>query len=214
MEKLFIADPVIADRVQTALQCKKGKGDFQAAVIMVDETIWALSREATFGKAVAMGFVELLGDTDTAGIRRYAQIVHGAGVQGPAIGRLMATYLVPVIRQGRGALLEQFLATVQIMMGKGVYTLKDPLDVLAGLLDEGDQPGAVAFLDLLQDTFGQHLTYNRSMHFTGVLPRAVHAFFTFTKGLAGPAAGQNYPDGSASCGTISGRSGKGTAPSA
>ncbi len=176
MEKLFIADPVIAHRVQTALQRKKGKGDFQAAAIMVDETIWALSRETTFGKAVAMGFAGLLGDTDTAGIQRYAQIVHGAGVQGPAIGRLMATYLVPVIRQGRGALLEQFLATVQIMMGKGVYTLKDPLDVLAGLLDEGDQPGAAAFMDLLQDTFGQPLTYNRSMHFTCILPRAVHAF--------------------------------------
>ncbi len=176
MEKLFIADPVIAHRVETALQRKKGKGDFQAAVIMVDETIWALSRETTFGKAVAMGFTGLLGDTDTAGIQRYAQIVHGAGVQGPAIGRLMATYLVPVIRQGRGALLEQFLATVQIMMGKGVYTLKDPLDVLAGLLDEGDQRGAAAFMDLLQDTFGQPLTYNRSMHFTCILPRAVHAF--------------------------------------
>jgi fructose-specific component phosphotransferase system IIB-like protein len=175
MEKLLIADPEIAHRVQTALQCKKRKGDFQAAAIMADEIIWALSRETTFGKAVAMGFAGLLGDTDTAGIRKYAQIVHGAGVQGPAIGRLMATYLVPIIRQGRGALLEQFLVTVEIMMGKGVYTLKDPLDVLAGLLGEGDQKGATAFLDLLQDTFGQPLTYNRSMHFTCILPRAVHA---------------------------------------
>jgi fructose-specific component phosphotransferase system IIB-like protein len=176
MEKLFIADPEIAHRVQTALQRKKRESDFQDRGIMVDETIWALSQETTFGKAVAMGFAGLLGDTDTAGIRKYAQIVHGAGIQGPAIGRLMATYLVPIIRQGRGALLEQFLATVQIMTGKGVYTLKDPLHVLAGLLDEGDQPGAAAFLDLLQGTFGQPLTYNRSMHFTCILPRAVHAF--------------------------------------
>jgi len=143
---------------------------------MADETIWALSRETTFGKAVAMGFTALLGETDTAGLRKYTQIVHESGMKGPAIGRIMATYLVPVIRQDRAGLLEHFLATVQIMLQKGVYTLKAPLDVLAGLLNEDDQAGADAFLDLLQDTFGQPLSYNRSMHFTCILPRAVHSF--------------------------------------
>ena len=176
IEKLFIADPAIAARVQENLQCKDKAAGFEDRAIMANETIWALSQETTFGKAVAMGFAELLGDTDTAGVKKYAQIVHGAGTKGPAMGRLMATYLVPVIRRGNTAFLEHFLATVQVMVRKGIYTLKDPLDVLACLLDEGDQSGAEAFLDLLQDTFGQSLSYNRSMHFTCILPRAVHSF--------------------------------------
>ncbi len=52
MEKLFIADPEIAARVQTVLQRKTRFFERQAAAIMADETIWALSREATFGKAL------------------------------------------------------------------------------------------------------------------------------------------------------------------
>ncbi|RLC29684.1 MAG: hypothetical protein DRH32_06980, partial [Deltaproteobacteria bacterium] len=176
IDKLFIADPVTAARVRENLRQKHGTVGFEEKAIMADETIWALSQEPTFGRTVATGFAGLLGDTDTDGIRKYAQIVHGAGLKGPAIGRIMATSLVPVIRQGRPELLEHFLATVRIMLQKGVYTLKDPLDVLAGLLDEGDQSGAKAFLDLLQDTFGQSMSYNRSMHFTCILPRAVRSF--------------------------------------
>ncbi|OQY04637.1 MAG: hypothetical protein B6I22_09070 [Desulfobacteraceae bacterium 4572_123] len=176
IEKLYIADPVIAAWVQENLQRKNVAAGFKERALMADETIWALSREITFGKAVATGFTSLLGKTNTAGLGRYAQIVHEAGTKGPAIGRIMATYLVPVILQDRAALLEQFLATVQIMLQKGVYTLKDSMDVLAGLLNEGDQAGGEAFLHLLRSTFGQSLTYNRSMHFACILPRAVRSF--------------------------------------
>lgn len=176
MDRLFVADPDCAAKVQSVL------GDANAAVgasdkaLMVDETIWALSQETAFGTAVALGFAALAGKTGADGLRRYAEIVHAAGQKGPTLGRLMATYLVPVIGKGTAGLLERFLQTVRIMSGKGTYTLKGPLDLFKTLLESGDLPGGSAYLRLLADTFAQEMTYNRSMLFTRLLPRAVRLF--------------------------------------
>ncbi len=137
---------------------------------------WIALQESSFAKAFAEGYLELNRKTVTYKIRRYCELVQKAGQDGPTLGRFMATYLVPVLKYGTNGFLEEFLNTVEIMLKKGAYTLKTPLDALSLLLNSGDVESGSAYLSLLCDTFSQHLTYNQSHQLSYSLPGAVISF--------------------------------------
>ncbi|MES0446783.1 MAG: VWA domain-containing protein, partial [Desulfobacterales bacterium] len=148
----------------------------KSIAMLVDETLWGLSQEISFGQAIAMGYVDLIGETGPKRIKQYRDLLRDAGIKGPTLGRIMATYLVPVLIHGDDRFLVCFLQAVEIMLNKGTYTLKDPFRALASLLNEQDLESASAYLDLLCDTFSQDLSYVQCQHFAYILPRAVRSF--------------------------------------
>lgn len=171
--RLAVADPSIAADVEQVLtDCPV---DEHALDILLYETLWALSHELTFGKAVALGHARLLAMGCQAQIPVYQSVVRKAGNIGPTYGKILAIHLVPVLICQDQQLLERFKTACQIMRSKGTYTLKKPLEGLANLLEEGDVLGGLEFINLLIHAYDREMGYNQSLQLTRTLPKAVAA---------------------------------------
>ncbi|MDM8523461.1 hypothetical protein QUF80_08830 [Desulfococcaceae bacterium HSG8] len=179
IEYLSFADPELAVAVETALKKKfRVRGsefkiqDLKSELEMLaEDAVWGLSQETSLGKAIAMGYVELIGEADQEQIREYRRLVCEAGENnGPTLGRIMATYLVPVVKN---RCIEDFMRTIDIMLTKGIYTLKPALECLSSLSDTRDFKSVPGYLGLLRDAFSHELSYNQSLHLSHIIPKAV-----------------------------------------
>ena len=179
IETLSLADPELSREVLYRLN-KNHKQQFTVSakdlVLLLEDTFWGLEREVSFGRAIATGFAELLGRGCVKKVPTFRKMVYESGETGPTLGRLMAEHLPPVLIHGSEDLLKHFTLAVNTMAAKGTYTLKTPLQVLSGLLNSEETDSAEAFLMLLNDTFKKDLSYNQSLHFSYILPRAVKNF--------------------------------------
>lgn len=175
LEKLRIADPDTYVWVKGRLTLISPLPSGEALDLLTDTTIWGLSQEAGMGKAVAEGLLSLMARNLEDRLRTYQALVRQAAKTGPTLGRIVATFLTPVLMKG-DAFLEQFKNTLEIMQRKGTYTLTAPLEVMAELLSAGDIDSASAYLDLLATTFAQELTYNQSNRLVYLIPKAVSGF--------------------------------------
>jgi hypothetical protein len=99
-----------------------------------------------------------------------------AAARGPTLAALFARHLVPVLLCGDDHLADRFGKTTRVMLQKGTYTLKAPLETLSRLIEEEDMACAHAFLDLLSTTYSLETSYNRTVYLTHTLPRAVDGF--------------------------------------
>jgi len=178
IKKLAVADPELAGIIFERLEAKETDISSALAEMMVDETLWGLSREICFGHAVAEGYLKLAGEVDPGDLYLYRALVRDAGLRGPTFGKIMATYLAQVLLRGNRILLEKFLRAVKVMRNKGEYILNSPLKSLFNLLECRDLDSAAAYSDLLCDVFTQDLTYNRCRHFLNTIPKAVLSFST------------------------------------
>ncbi len=176
LKQLAIADPDLAKKVTDALNQKSCPVSNQSIALLVEETLWGLALEISFGRTIAIGYTDLIGEVDFKKIYRYRDLIRNFGHKGPTLGRIMAEHLVPVIKHGDNFFLKRFLQTLEIMLNKGTYTLKDPLKALSELLNGNHMEAASATLDLLGDTFSQEMSYVRSQHFSHILPGAVLGF--------------------------------------
>ncbi len=175
LEKLRIADPDTYTWVKGRLDLCPSPPGASRLTTLVDETIWGLSQEPGLGRRVAEGMLELIQGAPDDTLKIYIARVHEAARTGPALARLMAEHLVPVL-MGDGALLTHFSDALTVMLSKGTYTLGEPLTVLGELLRAGERPSADAFLDLVIAVFGQPISYNLSVRLVHVVPRAVRGF--------------------------------------
>ncbi|MGD8845244.1 MAG: hypothetical protein PVI54_07030 [Desulfobacteraceae bacterium] len=175
LDRLRIADPDTYVWVKGQLAPMRPVPSDEALTLLAETTIWGLSQEASMGEAVAKGVLRLMARTSTDRLYLYEKIVRQAAKTGPTLGRIMATFLSPVLLK-EGDILERFLITVEIMQRKGTYTLIPPLEIMQSLILAGDQEGACAYLDMLGATFSQKMTYNRSLHLVYRIPKAVSGF--------------------------------------
>jgi len=176
LTKLAIFYPDLAKKVKELLAPKIGTVPVEDMALLVEETLWALSEEISFGQAVALGYASLIGETGRQMIERYGDLVREFGQKGPTLGRIIAIYLAPVCGFGDQRLLKKFLHALDVMLAKGSYTLEGPLKVISKLLNAHDIESASAFLDLTADVFAEDLSYVQCQHFALILPRAVLGF--------------------------------------
>jgi hypothetical protein len=169
LSDLAIAAPEAVEFVLGDLFHRLHDISYHDLVIMADEIQWAASREKSFGLAVASGFTHLLGHVADDMILAYQVQIRKAGIRGPALGRLLAENLVPVIQIGGETSLDLFLNTMDILMQKGAYALYAPIEALAFLFKNHETDSAHAFMDLLNTVFSQDLTYNRCRHLNHIL---------------------------------------------
>jgi hypothetical protein len=176
LETLLLLDPALAAAAQNHLDRLDASTRAAAADLMVDDTLWGLEREISFGQAISAGYLDLLTQVDLGVLRDYHRLVRTAGGRGPTIGRLMALHLVPVLKSGNRALRVLFTEAACAMESKGTYTLKPPLEALTELITTGDQSAAEAFLKLMAVSFGKNLTYNQCQRLSVDLPQAALSF--------------------------------------
>jgi len=176
LKLLAVADPDLAKMVSAGLKRKMRPVSSENIKMLVDETLWGMSSEISFGHAIAEGYVKLFEKINLNKLLQYCDLTRKAGNVGPTFGRLMAIYLVPVLKHGDGRILQMFLDAVDVMQKKGTYTLKGPLKSLALLITEGDKQSTAQYLKLLNNTFSNDLTYSQCQHFSYVLPKIVLSF--------------------------------------
>jgi hypothetical protein len=176
LKQLHLADPELFQAVKTSLDHKAVSMSKEDVVILVKETLWALSMEISFGQSVAKGYADLIGEVSSENFYRYRELIRRFGHKGPTLGRIMAEHLVPVLKHGDFKFLKRFLKTLMIMESKGTYTLKDPLDELSKLLNEKDFDSACAYIDLLGDIFSEEMSYVQCQNIAYNIPRAIRSF--------------------------------------
>ena len=173
---LALADPEAAERIATHLSAADPSVCAPLLGRVVDSVIEALAMETGYGRALADGVGRLLAQAGANGLDRYLARVKAAAASGPTLAGLMAQHLVPVIGCRDPHLADRFETVSQIMLKKGVYTLKAPLEVLSALVEAGQMACAHAFLDLLASAYSHAISYNRTVYLTHLLPRAVRGF--------------------------------------
>ena len=99
LERLAEVDPTLAKEVGDIVK-KHGPVSGEQMALLVEETLWGLSQEVSFGTALAKGYACLIGECPEKKILYYRQKVRQGGQQGPTIGRMMAQHLVPVLVHG------------------------------------------------------------------------------------------------------------------
>jgi hypothetical protein len=176
IKQLDMADPDLAAEVKTLLAQKAVSVSDEDLVILTEEALWGLSLEISFGRSVARGYADLIGETSSENFNRYRKLIRHFGQKGPTLGRIMAEHLVPVFKYGDHLLLNRLLQTLKIMQDKGTYTLKDPLETLSELLHQKDLDSAFAYVDLLGDTFSVNMSYVQCQNFAYTVPRAIRSF--------------------------------------
>ena len=93
---LRTADPDLFTAVNTSLENKGIDTLKEDVAVLVEETLWALSIERSFGHSVAKGYSNLIGEVCSRHFHRYRELVRSFGKQGPTLGKIMAEHLVPV----------------------------------------------------------------------------------------------------------------------
>ena len=176
MDHLAVADPKAAHRMLGHLNGSDHPLDVHRLSRMVDEVIEALAVEVSYGRDLADGMGRMLAAGRLVDLDRYRRLVKTAAARGPALAAIFARHLVPVLVCGDDHLADRFGETTRVMLQKGTYTLKAPLETLSALIGEKDLACAHAFLDLLSITYALKTSYNRTVYLTHTLPRAVDGF--------------------------------------
>ena len=171
LRELTLFDPDTAEMVRGELSADQTTASAELLSLLSDETIWALSREISFGRTVARGICELIRCAPER-LSTYRNRVRDAGTNGPTLGRLMARHLVAVLIFGQPVIRKLYLEAFAIMVAAGAYTLPKPLAALDRILRAGDLPSAKAYLGLLCSTFTRNMNYSRRQQLAVLLPRA------------------------------------------
>lgn len=176
IDYLAIADPEAARGLRGRLAGLDPSPVAERISAVVNAVIAALAMESAYGHALAEGAGRLLAAGADAGLTRYLDRVRAAAQKGATLAGLMARHLAPVLVSGDCRLADNVDRAIGIMLAKGTYTLKAPLETLSHLIDTGDMASAHAFTDLLGVVYALDTTYNRTVYLTHTLARAVKGF--------------------------------------
>ena len=173
---LAVADPDAAHQLQIHLADTDPSVYRHHLDRAVEEIVAALAVEINFGRQLAEGFGRMLKEGSRSRLEHYRRMVTKAAESGPTRGTLFAKHLAPVLACNDPRLADRFETTTRVMVRKGTYTLKAPLETLSGLVEAHQIDCAHAFLDLLHTTYCLDTSYNRTVYLTHTLPRAVDGF--------------------------------------
>jgi hypothetical protein len=176
LETLGCLDPDLAESAREVLARADPPIAIEAVRLLVDETIWGIEREESFGRAIAAGFLKLFEAQKIDMFSRYRDLTRSGGDRGTTVGRLLAIHLVPVLIHGGPSILDHFLEAINVMGLKGTYTLLQPLEALSELVESKDQKSAAVFLQILIHAFDADLNYNQCQHLSQSLPQAARVF--------------------------------------
>ena len=175
-EPLYTADPDFAAGFCRRLSENTAALLAECREMVMADIIWALAQEASFGSAVADGYIALAENEMTRHVAVFHDWIGRFGQKGPQLGKIMAEHLVPVLAMDDPDVVAGFEKVIAVMLEKGAYTLYNPLIALDGICETGDKKAVAAYFDLLIQTFSLEMTYKQCRPFTYTLPKAVASF--------------------------------------
>ncbi len=176
LEKLAADAPELMKKIQSECREDPLHWPLDRQAELAAEIYWALSQGAVLGEIYALGLIRLMCRKADQRVEDYKKAVHEAALNGLTLSLIMAEHFLPVLLWGQDDLIHHFQQTVAILLSKGTYTLKPPLETESWLIERQQSVSAHAFLSLLQETFSKEMSYNLSLKFSYLLPRAVRSF--------------------------------------
>lgn len=177
MDRLHLAEPKVAGRLSKELKGMISGISPPSMALLVEDTIWGLSQEESFGRAICDGYITLLKKKSRPpAFETFSKLIRLEGREGPTMGRIMASAAVPVLVCDDPDILGRFLAGFKIMKKRGSNMLPRPFQALAVMLHDRDLAAARAYLDLLHAIFTQCRSYSQCRQFSEMIPRAVMSF--------------------------------------
>ncbi len=175
-EKLNIVDPDLTGKILATLEKRPKILSREELDAAEEDILWAFVQDIELGETAANGYAALLGDASPERVKTYRDMLHRSCEKGLNLGRMMALYWVPVLKYGNPDCLDRFPKLVRVMLAKGEYILKKPLDYLSVLLERGNHAAVTAFMGLVQDVFSQELPYKESLSLARAIPQCVSSF--------------------------------------
>lgn len=164
-------DPELARSLSKA--SRKGGRTLSAdtASDIVDTILLGYQQEIHFGEALAGAYRSLLAGGAPQAVTVFGREIRKVASRSAALGHHLAHVLPAVLLTRDDSLLEIFQATLAVLLTKGEYLVKAPLEALAAIAAGNDDNGP-AYLTLLQAVFDRPLSYNRCQYLGNLLPRA------------------------------------------
>ncbi len=173
LEPLALADPELALSVAERLARQPGTIEAWPIKRLITDTIWALGVEASFGRAVALGYAELIADAPAERIAIFHRWLRKVGEKGPTLGRIAAECLPPVLRHGDAETLGRFEQAWKALAAIGTHALGEPLRGLGFLLAGEGRAAAHYYFDLLHTLFAADPSQEEVRYFSNALPTAI-----------------------------------------
>jgi nitric oxide reductase NorD protein len=180
---LRVADPELWITVLAGLENLERSLSTTESALMVEDIIWGLSLEASFGAEIAQGYLNLLDKFPPAILLQYRNAFKKAAEMGPTLGKLVAQHLPPVLKFQDPELTKRFFQTQNTLLKKGIHLLHEPLACASMLFSAEERSGGEAFLDLLHVVFSFPLTYNRARALSHFLPTAASHLSPARRGI-------------------------------
>jgi len=171
-DALIALDPELAAALETAGAQSGITLSLATVADIIDTIILGYQQEIHFGQALAEGYCLILPDGTPDTVAVFGREIRHAACHSAALGRNLAIILPPVLLTHDTDLLTAFQKTLAILLSKGDYLVRAPLEGLTPLVATHDDTG-LAYLELLQAVFDRPLSYNRCQYMGHLLPRAI-----------------------------------------
>lgn len=139
---------------------------------IVGTILLGYQQEIHFGDALAKAYLTLLAGGAPQAVTVFGREIRKVANRSAALGHHLADVLPSVLLTRDDSLLDTFQATLAVLMTKGEYLVKAPLEALSAIAAGNDDNGR-AYLTLLQAVFDRPLSYNRCQYMGNLLPRAI-----------------------------------------
>jgi fructose-specific component phosphotransferase system IIB-like protein len=139
---------------------------------VVDTILLGYQQEIHFGAALAKAYQTLLAGGTPQAVTVFGREIRKVASRSAALGHHLAHVLPAVLLARDDSLLDTFQATLAVLLAKGEYLAKAPLEALSAIA-AGDDDNGPAYLTLLQAVFDRPLSYNRCQYLGNLLPRAI-----------------------------------------
>jgi len=172
LQRLATFDPELAQTLAEA--CRLSGIELQAVDLtaMVETIFLGYRLDMLLGAAVAESYRRLLAAGQGPPVAIFGNEIRTAAERSVGLARNLAGLLPDVLLSREAGLWDTFQETLAILLSKGEYLVRAPLEGLAPLASAADG-SARAYLKLLQAVFDRTLSYNRCQYLGNLLPRAL-----------------------------------------
>ena len=173
LEPLFLLEPEFADQLFRDLVAKSPLPAPAEVRILVENSLFWMRDYPELGKAVATGFLQLVGKVSRSWQEQYADTVAvGKGIT-PVIGRSVAEKFVSIIQIQNESLLQLAREVVATIGPWGPYPLGQVMNALLSLLEAGEENAAQAYLQMILAALGQQISERELIRYAPLLSRGI-----------------------------------------
>ena len=173
LEPLFLLEPEFADQLFRDLVAKSPLPAPAEVRILVENSLFWMRDYPELGKAVATGFLQLVGKVSRSWQEQYADTVAvGKGIT-PVIARSVAEKFVSIIQIQNESLLQLAREVVATIGPWGPYPLGQVMNALLSLLEAGEENAAQAYLQMILAALGQQISERELIRYAPLLSRGI-----------------------------------------